>query len=134
MTYSACAPTHHDGVEDGFDVPVSSLADVAELVARLADPATGTAHLESDAGDFVALAHIEGGYGYVFYVDVTEGAYSLGDPRSHAVQTSEQSFPAGSGITLTELTSTLTNLLSTGRPRNIHWQTLDLASRNRAAS
>jgi Immunity protein Imm1 len=103
VTYSACAPTHHDGVEDGFDIPVSSPTDVADLVARLADPATGTAHLESDAGDFVAQAHIEGTYGYLFYVDVTEGAYSLGDPRSPAVHTSEQSFPAGSGIILTEL-------------------------------
>ena len=134
MTYSACAPTYHDGVEDGFDIPVSSPADVADLVARLADPATGTAHLESDAGDFVAQAHIEGAYGYLFYVDVTEGAYSLGDSRSPAVNTNEQSFPAGSGITLTELTSTLTNLLNTGRPVNIRWQALDPASRNRAAS
>jgi Immunity protein Imm1 len=134
VTYSACAPTHYDGVEDGFDIPVSSPADVADLVARLADPATGTAHLESDAGDFVAQAHIEGIYGYLFYVDVTEGAYSLGDPRSPAVHTSEQSFPAGSGITLTELSSTLTNLLNAGRPVKIRWQALDPASRNRAAS
>jgi len=33
-----------------------------------------------------------------------------------------------------ELSSTLTNLLDAGRPANIHWQALDPASRNRAAS
>ena len=72
---------------------MSSPADVADLVARLADPATGTAHLESDAGDFVAQAHIEGTYGYLFYVDVTEGADSLGDPRSPAVHTANNPSP-----------------------------------------
>jgi hypothetical protein len=50
VTYSASAPNEHEA-EGGFDMAVATPADVTALVARLADPATGT-------------AHIEGGYGY----------------------------------------------------------------------
>jgi Immunity protein Imm1 len=125
-TYSACAPTDHDGVEDGWDMAVSTQADVDRLVAALADVRTGTAHIESDIGEFVAQAAIAGGFGYLFYVDVDGGAYSLGDPTSPELASSEQHFPAGSGITPERLAVALAELLTAGgRPSSIRWQPLE---------
>jgi hypothetical protein len=123
--YSACAPTDHDGVEDGWDVAVATQADVDRLVSALADVHTGTAHIESDAGEFVAQAAIEQGFGYLFYVDVDGGAYSLGDPTSPELASSEQHFPAGAGISVDQLRVALTELLTAvGRPSSVTWQPL----------
>jgi hypothetical protein len=135
VTYSACAPTDHDGVEDGWDMAVVTRADVDSLVAALADTHTGTAHIESDAGEFVAQAAVERGFGYLFYVDVASGgAYSLGDPKSPELASSEQHFPAGSGITIPQLASALAQLLTTaGRPTAIQWQPLEAVVAHHAA-
>lgn len=133
-SYSACAPTDHDGVEDGWDMAVATRADVDRLVAALADTHAGTAHIESDAGEFVAQAAIERGYGYLFYVDVDGAAYSLGDPKSPELASSEQHFPAGSGITIERLAVALAELLTAvGRPSSIRWQPLEAVVAYRAA-
>ncbi|QUQ67093.1 Imm1 family immunity protein [Kutzneria sp. CA-103260] len=126
--YSASAPSelYEDG---GFDLHVTSPSDVTTLVTRLADPLTGTAHIEFEQGEGVVQAHVEGAYGYLFHVDERGAAYSLGDPDSPAVDTDEQSFPAGGGITINALSGVLTDLLtSSSRPTTIEWHPLDAPS------
>lgn len=134
ISYSACAPTDHDGAEDGWDMAVATQADVDRLVAALAD----TAHIESDTGEFVAQAAIEDGLGYLFYVDLDGGAYSLGEPTSPELASAEQQFPAGSGVAIERLAAALAALAelltAPGRPRSISWQLLEAVVAHRTAS
>ena len=128
--YNASAPSElcEDG---GFDLPVTTPADVNTLVTRLSDPLTGTAHIEFEHGGGVVQAHVEGAYGYLFHVDESGAAYSAGNPDSPAVDTDEQSFPAGSGITIDSLTRVLIAILTqSGRPTTIEWCPLDAPVRH----
>jgi hypothetical protein len=124
MTFIASVSTD----DDGFTVTVALPDDVTGLVARLAAAETGTAHIEGESGDYVVQAHAEHGFGYLFYVDDHyDAAYSVGDPRSPGIESSEQSFPAGSGVGLDVFDAALCQLLDTDvRPTVVPWRALDV--------
>jgi hypothetical protein len=127
MTFIASVATDQDDADGGFTVTVALPDDVTSLVTRLAGEETGTAHIESETGDYVVQAHAEQGFGYLFYVDDrVDAAYIVGDPGSPAVESSEQSFPAGSGVDLAVFDAALRQLLATDvRPTVVSWRALD---------
>jgi hypothetical protein len=126
MTFIASVATDQDDADGGFTVTVALPEDVTSLTTRLAAEETGTAHIEGETGDYVVQAHAEHGFGYLFYVDDRDAAYSVGDPRSPAVKSSEQSFPAGSGVDLAVFDAALHQLLDTDvRPTVVSWRALD---------
>jgi hypothetical protein len=128
MTFIASVPTDQDDVDGGFTVTVALPNDVISLVTQLAAAETGTAHIESETGDYVVQAHAEHGFGYLFYVDDhSDAAYSVGDPRSPGIESSEQSFPAGSGVGLDVFDAALRQLLDTDvRPTVVSWRVPDV--------
>lgn len=96
------------------------------MVERLTDPDTGAAHIEGEGGEYVLQTHVDHCLAYLFYVDEAEdAAYSDGEPTLPAVETGEQSFPAGSGVSLGVLVSALHELLDTNRrPTVLSWRAL----------
>ncbi|HEY3608884.1 MAG TPA: Imm1 family immunity protein [Pseudonocardiaceae bacterium] len=127
MTFIASVPTDHDD-EGGFTLTVALPAEVTNLVTRLVTEETGTAHIEGETADYVVQAHVEHDFGYLFYVDDrSDAAYSVGDPRSPGIESSEQSFPAGSGVGLDVFDAALRQLLDTdGRPTAVSWRAVDI--------
>jgi hypothetical protein len=131
MTFIVSVATDQDDAADGgCTVTVAFSDDVTSLVTRLAAEETGTAHIEGETGDYVVQAHAEHGFGYLFYVDDrSEAAYSVGDPLSPGIESSEQSFPAGSGVGLAVFSAALRQLLDTDvRPTIVSWRALDVGS------
>lgn len=126
MTFNATGPTHHDGIDGGFALVIDSHNAVADLVALLTKDESGTAHIENEPGAFVAHAHVEHGFGYLFYVDDThDAAFSVGEPDSPSVASDEQTFPTGSGLGGTEFEAALHQLLDTDtRPTVVRWRRL----------
>jgi hypothetical protein len=115
---------------DGMVVTTSD--EVGDLVAKLADDGADTATIYlSDSGVFAEPPTIDhtvhvavaGGHGYLSYWDMTNDlAFARGEPASVGQRSEAEDFPAGSGLTIPQLTTALVELLATGkRPTSVDW-------------
>ena len=104
-----------DGTVTGACVIVRTPADVTQLVSRLSESGADTAKIvdastPTDAWpDHMIHAVVADGVGYLSHWDADhDPAYTKGDPASRAVETRDESFPPGSGVSLEKFTAALT--------------------------
>jgi Immunity protein Imm1 len=121
-----------DGAVAADGMVVTTPDEVGDLVAKLADDGTDTATIYlSDSGVFATPPTIDhtvhvavaGGYGYLSHWDMANDlAFARGGPTSVAHLSEAEDFPAGSGLTIPQLTAALVELLATGkRPTSVDW-------------
>lgn len=110
------------GHEQGGEAfTLETLADVDRLIARLSEPTTHTATLETE---HAALdAHIENGLGYLLYSGDELFGYSVGEEASPAVE-SEVGFPVGSGLPLETFRAALIEFVTSDGtlPKSVRWR------------
>ena len=118
-----------DGTVTDARVIVRTPADVTQLVSRLSELGADTAKIvdvstPTDAWpDHMIHAVVADGVGYLSHWDADhDPAYTKGDPASRAVETRDESFPPGSGVSLEKFTAALTEFFTTGkRPICVQW-------------
>jgi hypothetical protein len=121
-----------DGVAEADGMVVTAPGEVGDLVEKLAGDGADTATIYlSDSGVFAEPPTIDhtvhvavaGRYGYLSHWDMAHDlAFARGEPASVAHLSEAEDFPAGSGLTIAELTTALVELLATGkRPTSVDW-------------
>ena len=121
----------------GDGLTIDEPDQIDELVKRLSEPAAGPATIwhegrklaDTASGmlDHDVVAAVEGGYGYLGYIDADHDYAVLdGDPASPEVHAEDTDFPAGSGVAPERLAEALREFLATGlRPAGVAWREVD---------
>jgi hypothetical protein len=113
----------------GANLVVDTADQVDDLVGRLADPRAGTAKIwgpdirqDQWTGQLIHAA-VDENYGYLSYTsDECALVFPAGAAASPGYDSTDEEFPAGSGIPLTEFTTALREFLVTGRqPDSVRW-------------
>lgn len=138
MTITAVWPISSPGdVNAGDGLTVTESTELDGLVTRLAEPNAGAATIwhegrepadpETGMLDHDVLAAIDGGYGYLSYIDTEHDLAVLdGDADSPSLSVEDLDFPAGSGVSVEVFTAALREFLDTGsRPESVTWREVD---------
>jgi hypothetical protein len=122
-----------DGAYQGVNVRLATVADVDDLVVRLAEPGAEIARLihhgrplwdvERGIVDHDVYAAVADGFGYLSYQDTSHAKlYVEGDPGSPGCEFDDDEFPPGSGLPLARLAEAIKEFLMTADlPRGVRW-------------
>ncbi len=138
MTITAVWPISSPGdVNAGDGLTVTDPVELDGLVGRLSEPNAGAASIwhegrepaDPDTGmlDHDVLAAVDGGFGYLSYIDTEHDLAVLdGSVDSPALPVEDLEFPAGSGVPMGAFTAALREFLATGRrPECVVWRPVD---------
>lgn len=113
----------------GVNLVVGTADQVDDIVRRLAETQAGTAKIwgpdirqDRWTGHMIHAA-IDGRFGYLSYnSDDCDLVFPDGDTASPGYDSTDEEFPAGSGVSLAEFGAALKEFLLTGqRPESIRW-------------